>query len=84
MKVWITKYALTREIFKVEAEVAENFDVMIIYDKGGGYPGYAHGEGREWHLTKDSAVKRAEAMRAAKIASIEKSLQKLKNLKFRV
>ena len=43
---------------------------------------YFHGEGKDWHRAKESAIKRAEEMRLKKITSVEKQLQKLKDMKF--
>jgi hypothetical protein len=43
---------------------------------------YAHGEGRQWHRTQESALARAESMRKAKIASLRKSIARLEALSF--
>ena len=80
MKIWVTKYALTEGIRETEAETFKNFPNMV---KDVDRPTcYLHGEGREWHRTRDSAVKRAEQMRLAKIASVRKQLAQLESLKF--
>jgi len=80
-KVWITKYALTQGIIEGEAEichgVSESMIELLESNKM-----YFHGEGREWHRDKESAIKRAEEMKLKKIASIEKQLEKLKEIKF--
>ncbi len=75
MKVWITKYALTKGLFEMNAE--------IVSDK------YASGkhEGmslftRDWARTRAEAVASAEDMRVARIASLKKSVAKLEKLKF--
>jgi hypothetical protein len=36
-----------------------------------------HGEGRDWHRNKESAVEQANKMKANKIASLKKSIAKL-------
>jgi len=40
------------------------------------------GEGKDWHRTKESAIKRAEKMKINKIANVKKQLEKLKEMKF--
>ena len=41
-----------------------------------------HGEGKEWHRTKEAALVRAEKMRQKKIASLKKQIEKLERMKF--
>jgi hypothetical protein len=76
MKAFITKYALTKGI-----EEADDFE-----DRGEGFIKkgwcYFHGEGREWHRTRESAVQRALVMRDKKIASLRKAIGKLADLTF--
>jgi hypothetical protein len=79
MKVFITKHALTAGIEECEVEVTG--DGMAV-DYSGSYPQYFHKEGRDWHRTRESAVKRAEAMRKAKVASLQKSLAVMKAMRF--
>lgn len=74
MKYWITKYALTQGIFELEAE--DRGDEMI---KGKGYDYFHAGE---FFSDKENAIKKAELMREKKIKSVEKQLQKLKEMKF--
>jgi hypothetical protein len=83
MKAYITKYALTLGIMEVEAEqspVAPNMVSWKIPSEW--YENHAHGEGKDWHRTKESAVARAEKMRLAKISSLKKAIKKLESLKF--
>ncbi len=84
MKIWVTKYALTTGIISSEAaEICEETPTMIVFPACGSvYARYFHGEGKDWHRTKEAAVARAEAMRVAKIASLRKSIAKLEKLKF--
>jgi len=79
MKVWITKYALTQGIFEVEAERCVNVDDNMI---NAGKFGLFHGAGKEWHVNKEDAIKRAEEMRQNKIVNIQKQINKLQNLRF--
>lgn len=83
MKVYITKYALTAGIQIKNAEKSSTSDGMVGV-KHGGYTAYFHGEGRDWHRTAESALKRAEEMRRKKIASLNKSLAKIEAMKFTV
>jgi len=81
MKVYITKYALTQGIYETEAEeCGAEFKGMIRTGKE--YSSYYHGEGKDWHRTREGAIKRAEEMRERKIQSLRKQIQKLENLKF--
>ena len=79
MKAWITKYALTSGIHEVVAEQSKESPGMISW---GGWNGYAHGEGRDWHRTREGAMVRAEVMRKKKIESLKKSIKKLEALRF--
>jgi len=85
MKVWITKWALTQGIFEAEVEECDTEGMVAQKPDGGGLCNmatYYHGEGKEWHRTRESAVARAEAMRQKKIANVKKQLKKLELLKF--
>lgn len=81
MKVWITKYALTQGIFEIEAEeCGMGFPGMIQTKEE--HPSHCHEEGKDWHRSKESAIKRAEEMRQKKISSLKKKLEKLEKMKF--
>ena len=77
---YITKYALTDGIIEVQDAVHRGADMIAV--KSIGSHAYFHKEGRDWHYTKDSAIKQAEKMREAKIKSIEKQKQRIEQLKF--
>jgi hypothetical protein len=82
MKVYITKYSLTQGIEEIEAtECGERYPGMI-ETRENGYTAYYHGEGRQWHRSKEAAVEKAEKMRLAKIASLKKQIAKLEKLTF--
>jgi hypothetical protein len=78
MKVFITKYALTKGIFEEDARLVANPKMCVIqrrsYD-----PFYLK---PHWHLTIEEAKAQAEKMRVAKIKSLQKSIDKLKVLQF--
>lgn len=79
MKVWITKYALTRGILCKDARECTDADMVETIEE---WPGYFHGEGRDWHRTIESAVAKAEEMRNKKIHSLRKQIKRLENMKF--
>ena len=79
MKVWITKYALTTGIYEIEAEITENGSA---YDMHASLPTFYHKEGKDWHRTKESAIKKAEEMRQKKIESLKKQIEKLEEMRF--
>lgn len=72
--VWISKYALSKGVFDAYLEIHN--DMACKWSE------YYHGEGREWHRTKESALKRAEEMRVKKIASLRKQIEKLEKMRF--
>lgn len=78
MDVWITKYALTQGIFEQKAELCEEGMIEVKAE----HTTYYHGEGKDWHRTKESAVKRAEEMRQKKIASLKKQIERLEEMRF--
>lgn len=79
MKVWITKYALTDRILEKECEDCRNGAVKETENP---FPTFYHGEGEEWHKTKETAIAKAEEMRQKKIASLKKQIEKLERKKF--
>jgi len=82
IQVYITKYALTAGILLREVEEVERAQSMISWCNSRGYREYLHGEGKNWHRTWESALQCAEAMRAKRIKSLEKSLKALQALVF--
>ena len=81
MKVWISKSALSTGIREADVEPSGIILGMVV-EIGKGYGSYFHGEGNEWHRSRESAVAKAEEMRAAKIASLKKQIAKLEKLTF--
>jgi len=76
IKVWVSKYALTDGVVEQDAR-----------DLGAGCvmpAGFIHWItlGKDAHLTREAALQVAEAMRLKKIASLEKQLKKLKEMRF--
>lgn len=79
MKVFISKYALSKGIIEVEAE---RYDEQSVYVKLPNAHVSSMFSGKNWHLTRKEAVDRAEAMRDAEIVRLEKKIQALKKLTF--
>ena len=75
MKVYITKYALTEGILEVEAELFAD-GRAVKWDQWS----TAHGEGKEWHRTREGAKVRADVMRNRKIKSMRESIAKLEKM----
>lgn len=85
MKVWITKYALTRGIEEITSDdvsrmlIKKNGD-LVMYGKSGMFPvSYSPDN---YSLDKQSAIKKAEEMRQKKIASLKKQIEKLEKMRF--
>ena len=79
-KAFITKYAMTQGILEREVEVCAEVSTQMV--KGTGVFECYHGEGRDWHRTREGAVARAEEMRRKKIASLKNTIKKLEATKF--
>ena len=83
MRVWVTKYALTKGILPREVEVCEGTSIDMVKVLGGNrWAEHYHGEGREWHRTRESATKRAAEMRDKKLKSLRKQIARLENMDF--
>ncbi len=78
MKVWITKYALTRGIVETEGEILQDKSLEVT---SGEYKGrwFWH---KDFELTKEGAKVRAEEMRMKKIDNLKKRILKLEKKKF--
>lgn len=82
---WITKYALTSGIMEVTVRQSETFPDFVDEEKAenGCFKRMFHGEGKEWHRTREAAVQRAEAMRKNKVVSLRRQLAKFQKMTFR-
>jgi hypothetical protein len=78
MKVWISKYALSKGILEREAETSDR-SADLVYT--GQYEMFFASRG-ELHRTREDAVRQAEKMRLDKIASLRKQIAKLEKLRF--
>lgn len=78
---WITKYALTSGIARIDAEVCSDISSSMIRQVGILYGNVPY-HGNDWHRDPVSALARAEEMRLAKIVSVKKKLVKLEKMTF--
>lgn len=81
MKVYITKYALTKGIYEIEAEICENINPDMIKSTSNRNETY-HGKGNNWHTDRDKALIAAKGMRDRKIKSLHTQINKLNKLTF--
>lgn len=82
MTVYVTKYALTEGIQKVDdTEFGIHVQTMITVKSMGCFAHF-HGEGVEWHRTFESAKERACEMRDARIRGLKKQIEKLEKIRF--
>ena len=85
MKVWITKYALTRGIEEITSDdvsrmlIEKNGD-LVMYGKSCMLPVRYNTD--NYSLDKESAIKKAEEMRKKKIESLKKQIEKLERIRF--
>lgn len=77
-KIYVTKYALTSGPFIVEAEI--KYDGTYASWRSGQWPQSA--SGKDFWLTEDEARADCERRREAKLKSIEKQKNKLKEMVF--
>jgi hypothetical protein len=82
MKVYITKYALTKQgIIEITFPdgIEDNDSVFTTYP---GEEGLDYLTKSQWYRTREEAVARAEGMRKRKIASLERQIKKLQEMEF--
>lgn len=81
MKIWITKHVLkTGEI--VETEVSSVSNGIVKVEDTPFETEYLYAYKREWHASYEAAKQHAEYMREAEIHTLEKTIAKLKDIKF--
>ena len=83
--VWVTKYALTSGIKKMQVRICEGIDENMVATIGSfSLPAqHFHVEGRDWHRTHEGAIAKAEEMRLKKIATLQRQIGKLNKMNFR-
>jgi hypothetical protein len=82
-KIWVTRYALTRGLYEIEAEIEEGGFACEIRDGRPMFSGFGFtGHHPDWHYTREHAIARAEQLRMVKIASLQKQIKKLEKMRF--
>lgn len=83
-EAWITKYALTKGIFKVQAELSNTSSttMIIVRDEENNYMHFYHHEGKDWHRSRQAAEEKANKMRLEKIQSLKQQIEKLETMTF--
>lgn len=79
MKVYITKYALTQGIYEIEAKETREPDMIKNVENS---LELYRGKGKEWHLNKEDAIKKAEEMKQKKIKSLKAQIEKFEKMTF--
>lgn len=93
MKIWITKYALTKGIIEADTETDLSLyrKVKIGNNKGKSmyFPEnrnlklpYSAINPNDYFDTKEKAIKKAEQMRKEKISKLKNQIEQLENMKF--
>lgn len=77
MIVYITKYALTEGIKPIEVD-KEQIRIYGELDTA-----YGYFNTKDYALTEEGAIEKAETMRLNRIKSMEKKLKRLKNMSFK-
>lgn len=77
-KIYVTKHALTTGITEHEASISG--DASTASFRGDGYWHFYYG--KDFHLTKEDAIERAEEMRIKKLQSLDKQIKKISKMKF--
>lgn len=77
-EIWVTRWALTQGIFQETAKISAD-GKMAVYGKG-----YSRVilHGNDFRLTEEAAIQRAYIMRAKKLLSLQKQINKLQKLSF--
>jgi len=79
-KIYVTKYTLTGGIQEVDAVVDDDKGMAFYKAEGSIYTQYVSLP--FYHFSKESAIAHAEELRAKKLKSLEKSIKKIKSIKF--
>ena len=81
MKVYSTKYCLTKGIELIEGEYHEDYQ-MIVYKRVGIHADHLHGEGKDWHRTLEAAQEKAEEVRIKRLHSLDNQIKRINAIDF--
>ena len=79
MKVWITKYALTRGLFEAETDPTHTASMRLVR---GAPAREMYVQASDWRMTLSDAIDRADNMRKAKINSLREKIAALEAMDF--
>lgn len=84
MKVFVTKYALSDGIREVEVKQSEQTPrmVTVVTANPHAWAVNYHGEGKDWHRTREAAVWRAKEMQELQLKALARRIERIKKLKF--
>lgn len=82
MKIWSTKYCLTDGITEHEVVNGYTNNMVTIPKTADSYAMHLHGEGKDWHKSKEAAVRRANVIRIKKLQSLDKQVEKISAIEF--
>lgn len=84
VKFFVTKYALSQGILKFDGLLGQGRSKGVASGRisGEGSMAYFFGEGKDWHLTLESALKRAEELRKAKLVALHRQISEIEKLDF--
>ena len=80
MKIYITKYALTKGIIEADGQIEDN--CVSVRDLNNSLTTQYFHEG-EWYDNKNDAIKKAEEMRLNKIDRLKNQIKKLEKMTFK-
>lgn len=88
-KVYLTRYVMDRGIEEVEALPFQphDKDIEVLDASHAARTGYwytfkVYGRGKDWHLTRDDALSRAEQVRTQKVRTLQAQLERLLDKEF--
>jgi hypothetical protein len=88
MKVYSTKHLFEKGIEEVDADETSNPDILEVLFKNEKYGTlfiqhyFLFEEGKQWHRTREDAVKRAEVLRVKESSKLWKKLKKINSMVF--
>lgn len=80
-KLWITKYALTKGVEETEGEWSDAYNAFVVERPMSVWQSETLSV-KHAHTSRPTALARANQMRDLKIASLEKQIKKLREMKF--
>ena len=79
---WASKYALTLGVEELQMATDPEYPGMASVRPRVGCGRCFHGEGLEWHRTREEAVARAKVVRDKMVKNLEKKIAKLRAMTF--